>query len=142
LLHQRCCGAIVALKGEIIMHKSILLLTTVAPLLWACGATVPPPTQRMANAQSAERSARELGANNQPASQLSLKLAQEQIATAQKAMNDGDNKRADGLLMRAKADAELAIAQARETGATVDVQRAFDDSAAQKATNVGQGAVK
>jgi hypothetical protein len=124
------------------MHKSILSLAIMTPLLWACGATVAPPTQRLASAQSAERSARELGANNQPNAQLSLRLAQEQIAKAQKAMNDGDNKLADGLLMRAKADAELAIVLARETGATADVQRAFDDSAAQKATNVGQGAVK
>jgi hypothetical protein len=124
------------------MHKSILLLAIVAPLLGACGASMPPPTQQMANAQSAERSARELGANNEPNAQLALRLSQEQIATAQKAMNDGDNKRATSLLTRAKADAELAVALARETGAIADVQRAVDDSAAQKATNVGQGAVK
>jgi hypothetical protein len=124
------------------MHKSFLLFTIIAPLCWACGATIPPPTQQMANAQSAERSARELGANNEPNAQLALRLSQEQIATAQKAMNDGDNKRATSLLTRAKADAELAVALARETGAIADVQRAVDDSAAQKATNVGQGAVK
>jgi Domain of unknown function (DUF4398) len=103
---------------------------------------VPPPTQRMANAQAAERSAREVGADSHPASQLALRLSQEQIAKAEKAMKDGENKRADGLLIRANADAELAIALARETGAGADVQRAVDDSAAQKATNAGQGAVK
>jgi hypothetical protein len=96
----------------------------------------------MADAQSAERSARELGANGEPAAKLSLKLAQDQIAEAQKAMTDGENKRADSLLLRAKADAELSIAQAREKGAKVEGQKAVEDSAAQKATNVGQGAVK
>jgi hypothetical protein len=142
LLHQTSLPRDRRAQRENIMHKSILLLAIMAPLFWACGATFPPPTQRMANAQSAERSARELGANNEPASQASLRLSQEQIAKAQKAMNDGDNKRADGLLIRARADAELAIALARETGASADVQRAVADSAAQKATNVGQGAVK
>lgn len=103
---------------------------------------MPVPTQRMADAESAERSARELGANNEPSAQLSLKLAQEQIGQAKTAMADGDNVRADSLLIRAKADAELAVVQAREKGAKVAVQNAVDDSAAQKATNAGQGATK
>jgi hypothetical protein len=124
------------------MHKSIFTLAIVAPFLFACGASMPVPTQRMADAESAERSARELGANNEPSAQLSLKLAQEQIGQAKTAMADGDNVRADSLLIRAKADAELAVVQAREKGAKVAVQNAVDDSAAQKATNAGQGATK
>lgn len=124
------------------MHRSIVSLVIAAPFVWACGASFPPPTQRMADAQSAERSARELGANGEPAAQLSLKLAQDQIAQAQKAMVDDDNERADALLIRAKADAELAVVQAREKAAKVAWQKAVDDSAAQRATNVGQGAVK
>ena len=123
------------------MHR-IFSLALVASFVWACGATFPPPTQRMADAQSAERSARELGANNEPKAQLSLKLAQDQISQAERAMTEGDNERADALLIRAKADAELAVAQAREKVARVDRQEAVDDSAEQKATNVGQGAVK
>ena len=124
------------------MYKSIFSLIIGAPFVLACGATFPPPTQRMADAQAAERSARELGANGEPAAQLSLKLAQDQIAQAQKAMTDGDNENADALLIRAKADAELALAQAREKVAKADRQEAIDDSAEQKTTNVGQGAVK
>ena len=126
------------------MGKSFFpVLIVAAPLVWgACGGAFPPPTQRMADAQSAERSARELGADKVPAAQLSLNLAQEQIAGAKKAMADDENKRADGLLIRAKADAELALAQTREKGARVEVEEAVEDSAEQKATNVGQGAVK
>lgn len=124
------------------MYKSILSLAIAAPFFSACGASMPPPTQRMANAESAERSARELGANNQPDAKLSLSLAEEQRVQAQKAMSDGDNARADSLLIRSKADAELAIAQARENGAVVANQTAVDESAAQKATNASQGAVK
>jgi len=124
------------------MVKSIPSIAMFASLVWACGASFPPPTQRMADAQSAERSAKELGATDEPVAKLSLKLAQEQIAMAAKAMTDGDNQRADALLIRAKADAELAVAQAREKNARIETEKAVADSAAQKATNVGQGAVK
>jgi hypothetical protein len=140
-------GIVIGMEGAlnpIIMGKSIFpVLIVAAPLVWgACGGSIPPPTQRMADAQSAARSARELGADSVPAAQLSLKLAQEQISDAKVAMADGENERADSLLIRAKADAELSVAQARETGARADVAEAVEESAEQKDTNVGQGAVK
>lgn len=124
------------------MQNSIIFLLAAAPLFGACAGSFPPPTQRLADAQSAERSAREVGAENAPAAQLSLKLSQEQIGQAQKAMADGDNERADKLLIRAKMDGELALAQAREKTAHADTKEAVADSAEQKATNVNQGAVK
>jgi nicotinate-nucleotide pyrophosphorylase len=119
---------------------SVLMIT--APLVGACAASLPPPTQRLADAQSSERSAREVGANNVPAAKLSLKLANDQIAQAQKAMADGDNVEADMLLVRAKADSELALAQARESGAVVEHKEAIADSAEQKTNSAAQGAVK
>lgn len=123
------------------MQHSLLSLLIAAPLLGAC-ASFPPPTQRLADAQSAERSAREVGANDAPAAQLSLKLAQDQIAQAQKAMANDDNEQADSLLIRAKMDGELALAQAREKSARVEHKEATADSAEQKTTNAVQGAVK
>jgi hypothetical protein len=129
---------------EFIMGKTIFsIVMAAAPLVWgACGGSIPPPTQRMADAQSAERSARELGANRIPSAQLALKLAQDQIADAKNAMADDENERADSLLIRAKADAELALALTRETGASAGVAEAVEESNEQKDTNVGQGAVK
>jgi len=124
------------------MHNSIRLLLITAPLIGACAGSFPPPTQRLADAQSAERSAREVGANDAPAAQLPLKLAQDQIGQAQKAMANGENERADSLLIRAKMDGELALAQAREKTARVDHLEAAADSAEQKTTNAIQGAVK
>lgn len=124
------------------MNVSILTLTGALAFVAACGASFPPPTQRLADAQSVERSAREVGANTSPAAQLSLKNTQDEIALAQKAMAAGDNERADGLLLRAKADGELALAQARETMAHADRKEAAADSLEQKTTNEGQGAVK
>ena len=52
------------------MKKTIASLIIAAPLLWgACGASFPPPTQHMADAESAQRSAREVGADNEPSAQ-------------------------------------------------------------------------
>ncbi len=124
------------------MYRSNLSLVILTPLFAACGSSLPPPTQRLADAQSAQRSARELGANSEPGAQLSLKLAEEQTALAQRAMADGNNERADSLLIRAKADAELAVVQAREKGANAAVQTAIDNSATQKTMNIEQGAVR
>ena len=124
------------------MHSILSVLMITAPLIGACAATLPAPTERLADAQSSERSAREVGADKVPAAQLSLKLANDQIAQAQKAMNDGDNVRADMLLVRAKADSELALAQARENGAVAEHKEAVADSVEQKTTNAAQGAVK
>jgi hypothetical protein len=125
------------------MPRLTLSILSVAPLLWtSCGGSIPPPTQRLADAQAAERSARELGADKEPAAQLSLKLAQDQIALAQAAMKEDENERAESLLLRAKADAELAIAQARERTAKIEGQEAINAAAAQKATNALHGAVK
>lgn len=122
--------------------QKIILPIAILTMVVSCGASIPPPTQRMADAQSAERSARELGASEEPSAQLSLKLAQEQIEKAQKAMSDEKNEQADSLLIRAKADAELAIVQARQKEAKLEWQKALENAAAQKSTNASQGAVK
>ena len=124
------------------VQKAVATLVAASAFMWACGATFPVPAQPLADAQSAERSAIELGAHSEPQAQLSLKLAQEQIAEAQKAIAAGENERAASLLVRAKADAEVSIALCREKNAKVEYQKAVEGSTAQKATNVGQGAVK
>jgi hypothetical protein len=127
------------------MHKiqrAVVVLVAASTFVWACGASFPVPAQPLADAQSAERSAIELGASGEPQAQLSLKLAQEQIAQAQKAIAAGDNERAASLLIRAKSDAELSIAICRERNAKAEYRKAVEGSTAQKATNVGQGAVK
>jgi hypothetical protein len=106
----------------------------------ACGG-YPPPTQPLADAQAADRSAQELGAANDPAAALHLKLAQEQMANARKLMNDNDNKKAEALLLRAKADAELAISLAKEQKAKGGVAQAAEKANLQTKANEG-GAAK
>lgn len=92
---------------------------TTAPLLLAlgCAGSYPPPTQQMADVQAANRSATELGAQDNPKAQLHLKFAEEQMKQAKSAMENDENERAGSLLMRAKADAELAVALTREEDA-------------------------
>lgn len=94
--------------------KRISLLSIL--LLMACG-SFPPPTERMNTTQAAIRGATEVGAEQIPRAALHLKLAQEQVDKARQLMEDEDNEPADQALRRAQADAELAIAIARETNA-------------------------
>jgi hypothetical protein len=122
------------------MKLSILLFSTTSALVLGCGASYPAPAQHLADAQSAERSAAELGAANQPKAQLHLQLAHEQIVAANAAIRDGDNESADRLLARAKSDAELAIALTRQESANVEAQKASTQSNNQRSTNASQGA--
>ena len=83
-------------------------------LLIGCG-SFPPPTERLNTTQGAIRGATEVGAEQIPRAALHLKLAQEQTDKARQQMDEDDNELADQNLRRAQADAELAIAIARET---------------------------
>ncbi len=96
-----------------------------SPLLLAAAcASYPAPTERLATSEAALRAAQEVGAPSQPQAALHVKLAQEEIAGAKTAMANGDNKRADYLLIRAKADAELALGEAREASAIAEANQA------------------
>jgi hypothetical protein len=121
---------------------NIHLIATGATLLLAlgCAGSHAAPTQQMADVQSANRSANELGAQHNPKAQLYLKLSEEQLKQAKAAMDDGDNENADRLLTRAKVDAELAVALTREGDATRKETQATEESKAQQSTNAGPGA--
>ncbi|MBX3229681.1 MAG: DUF4398 domain-containing protein [Labilithrix sp.] len=104
------------------MRKLAIIL--IGLLLVACGSSMPAPTDRLASAEAASRSAKELGANNEPKAALHLKLASDQIDQAKKLIADGDNKRADLVLQRANADAELAVMLAKEHNAKTEADKA------------------
>lgn len=122
------------------MKSVSILFLVIAALVPGCGASQPPPIQQMADVQSATRSATELGANTNPAAQLHLKLAEEQMAQAKNAMDKDDNDGAERLLVRANADAELAVALMREHEAKQTATKASEQSATQRFTNEDQGA--
>jgi hypothetical protein len=106
---------------------SILVAT---PLIVACAASMPEPKQPLADAESASRSAREVGAEAQPAARLHAKLADEEITEAKTLIASGDNERAGYVLLRARADAELALALAREQNAIGEKSKALATSSA------------
>jgi len=114
-------------------------LTLAAVVALGC-ASHPPPTQQMADVQSANRGATELGAQENPRAALHLKLAEEQLALARKAAADDDNERAKSLLMRAKADAELAVALTREDSAKVQQGKAMEQAESQTPNPTPEGA--
>jgi hypothetical protein len=111
-------------KPQLSFPRLGLASTLAASLLAGCGSSFLPPTDRLATAEAAVRSAKELGAAQNPQGKLHLQLAEEQIEQARGLMKDGDNKLADNKLMRASADAELAVVIAKEQGALTETERA------------------
>jgi hypothetical protein len=67
-----------------------------------------------------------MNAEQVPEAALHLKLAQEQFDKGKALMDDGDNRRATYVLMRSRADAELALAMARENKTKMEAQAIID----------------
>ena len=96
--------------------------------LVACATTV--PAERISAADSSIRAAEELGAPKVPEAALHLQLAKEEIGLAQKLISEGNHERAGGILLRAQADAELAVAEAREAPMKVEAQNEIEKARA------------
>jgi hypothetical protein len=94
--------------------------------LVACAAS-PVPADRLAKSTAAIRSAHEVGAERVPNAALHLKVANEELDLAKKLMADGDNGRAEYVLLRAQVDADTALQLAREDQARADAQRTLDE---------------
>ena len=97
--------------------------TVVAICAVAC-AGAPKPEARLASSEGAIRGAQEAGAAGVPQATLHLKYAQEQRDRAVELIAKGENHRANLMLARAEADAELAVALSREAAAQVDATHA------------------
>jgi hypothetical protein len=139
---QRNCPKTYERKGQELMKTLIFTTGSTLLLTLGCAGNHPPPTQQMADVQSANRSATELGAQSNPKAQLHLKLAQEQLERAKVAMQQDDNQTAEWLLRRAKADAELAVALTRDASAQTQASKALDQSNAERSTNAQPGAAQ
>ena len=97
----------------------------------AC-ATTQLASGRLERTEASIRAAEEVGALAVPDARLHLQLAKDQTAQARKLADDGD-KRAGVMLTRAQADADLAVALAREATAHNEAARATEDLKAVKA---------
>jgi len=94
-------------------------------VLLACGGAAVPQGALTA-AQAEVKGAEVGGAAENPKAALHLKLAKDQIDTAQKQIADGENEQAARNLERAQADAELALALAKEAKAQGDASEASE----------------
>lgn len=101
--------------------KAFVLLS-LALVLVGCGGYAR-PDEGMNRAVAAARSASELGADKDPQAQAHLQRANDNI-TAAKSLMDHDNKRAEHVLLRAEAEAELAVMLAKQATATAEADAA------------------
>jgi hypothetical protein len=91
-----------------------------------CASTSTPSSPQLESSSAAIRAAEEVGASHNPTAALHLQLAKEQFDHAGKLSAKEDKPRADRLLMRAEADAELALALARGDSEKAEAQGAID----------------
>lgn len=82
-------------------------------LLVACGGAAY-PGQKLTDSRAQIRAAEELGAQQVPQAAMHLKLARDQVARAERLLNDGDNEEAARTLDQARSDADLAVALSHE----------------------------
>jgi type IV pilus biogenesis protein CpaD/CtpE len=106
------------------MVKRILALAMFVALS-RCAST-PVTTEKLAATEAPIRAAEELGATRVPQAALELKLAQDQMELAKQFLKDGNKPRADMLLLRAQADAELAVALAKEAPLEAEARNAVE----------------
>lgn len=93
-----------------ILNWAAIGVSAIGVMAIAGCASTPAPNAKMASSEAAIRAAQETGSGSVPQAALHLKLAEEQLQSAKGLIRDNDNKRAEYVLMRSQADAELAIA--------------------------------
>jgi hypothetical protein len=104
--------------------KSVVSMSALVTLFTAgCGGSAV-PLDKLTDAKATVRAAQEAGAESTPQAALHLKMANDELASAQKAMDDKDNDRARLLLNQAQSDADLSLALARGTAEKQQAQEA------------------
>lgn len=96
--------------------KTIVSLTSSAAMFIAACGSAALPIDKLSEAKSTVRAAQEANAQGTPQAQLHLKMANDELASAQKAIDDNDGDRARLLLNQAQADADLSLILARGSG--------------------------
>jgi len=93
------------------LHVALWCGTIIATLAFVGCASSPALNKEAPT--SAIRAAEEAGASNVPTASLYLQLAKEQLEKAQALSVQGERAQAESMLLRAEADAELAVALSR-----------------------------
>lgn len=93
-------------------------------VLGAAGCSSNPPLYTDSST-SAIRAAEAVGADQTPRASLHLQLAKEELDGARSLADEGDTDRAASMLLRAEADAELAILLSRESTEKLQAEQAL-----------------
>ncbi|KYF59148.1 hypothetical protein BE08_18160 [Sorangium cellulosum] len=97
--------------------REAVIVTLLGASAAGCAARAPTFDERVFASQALIRAAEEVGVEEIPRADLHLRLAREQVERARRLSAEGAPDRARRMLLRAQADAELAIACAREARA-------------------------
>ncbi|WP_437291714.1 DUF4398 domain-containing protein [Sorangium sp. So ce406] len=108
------------------MRKAVFL-TLLGASAAGCAARTATFDERLFASQALIRTAEEVGVEEVPQADLHLRLAREQVQRAQRLSAEGAPDRARRMLLRAQADAELAIACAREARAQALAREALGE---------------
>ena len=117
---QRSFGKIVTTYRAVLAGGALSLA--------ACGGAAV-PQDALTAAEASVKGAEVGGASENPKAALHLKLAKEQIEKAKALIADDDNEEAKRVIDRAQADADLALALAREGKARADAAEANEQLA-------------
>jgi hypothetical protein len=107
------------------MRTMILATLLLAGASMGACATTTVSSERTAAPRAAISAAEEAGAEEIPDARLHLKMAKDQIASAEEALTKGKPDKAKRLLERATADAELALELARLETTRVHAREAW-----------------
>ncbi|WP_437603710.1 DUF4398 domain-containing protein [Sorangium sp. So ce590] len=97
--------------------RNAVILTLLGASAAGCAARTPPFSERVVASEAMIRAAEEVGAEEVPPADIHLCLAREQVERARRLSAEGVRDRARRMLLRAQADAELALALTREARA-------------------------
>ncbi len=113
--------------GCVLNAARLVLLGAIGALCVACASGGPIPADKLSRSQAAIRSAQEMGAERNPTASEYLKTARDELKRGRKLVISGDEDLAATMLLRAEADAELAMNVTRESAAVADAQKTRDD---------------
>jgi hypothetical protein len=102
---------------------STILAASALGIVSACASA---PPMRTEPSTSGIRAAEEVGAAKVPQAALHLQLAKEELDRARKLAADGDREQGASMLLRAQADAELALALSRENTERAEANAAVE----------------
>lgn len=105
------------------MKRLMIISGILAIAASACASGGPIPADKLSRAQAAVRGAQEMGAERNTNAAVHLQNARQELASGRKLVLDGEQDRAVPMLLRAEADAELAMNTTRESAAMAETQK-------------------